>query len=69
MHDLTIFTNRTNLAILLFLAIALAVIDSSLVYSKIAYAAFYKLRSIPSICHNRKPCNEDIKINWFTNTM
>jgi len=50
---------------------ALAVIDSSLVYSKIAYAAgtfppptFHKLRS-----HLWKPCNEDIRINWFTNTM
>ncbi|PWU82656.1 MAG: hypothetical protein DLM72_00655 [Candidatus Nitrosopolaris wilkensis] len=55
MSDLTIFKNRTNIATLLLFTIALAIVASPILYSKIAYAAgtfpppiFYNLRTIPS---------------------
>jgi plastocyanin len=55
LHYLNNFKNQTSTAALLFLLIAIAVVASPLLYSKIAYAAgtfppgiFYNLRSIPS---------------------
>jgi plastocyanin len=55
LHYLTNFKNQTSTAVLLFLLIALAVVASPLLYSKIAYAAgtfppgiLYNLRAIPS---------------------
>jgi hypothetical protein len=55
MRDLSIFKNQTTVAVLLLLTMALAVVVSPLLYSKIAYAAatfppgiLYNLRAIPS---------------------
>jgi hypothetical protein len=55
LHYLKNFKNQTSTAALLFLLIALTVVVSPLLYSKIAFAAgtfppgiFYNLRSIPS---------------------